>query len=200
MNLQLLKLGTTVDGSIIYNPYMVTDASIRDERGPYGRAKDARAKQEATEERCPFCSWELQKWWPHVRVPVFNGAAEEVRLCHLKCTEEVLEGYRSEAKMTIEANFANSLRELLVRSPNLFARRAAARLSLEEERLQEAARSEGRWPFPALPPPPSATFAVEGILEMRLCPASTSPCTRAERGGLRERRNVPCVVCSSHCA
>ena len=154
---------------------MVTDASVRDERGPYGRAKDARAKQEATEERCPFCSWELQKWWPHVRVPVFNGAAEEVRLCHLKCTEEVLEG-RSEAKVTIEANFANSLRELLLRSPNLFARRAAARLSLEEERLQDAARSDGgRWPFPALPPPPSATFAVEGILEMRLCPASTSP-------------------------
>ncbi|OLP89692.1 Calcium-dependent protein kinase 13 [Symbiodinium microadriaticum] len=196
MNLQLLKLGTTVDGSIIYNPYMVTDASIRDERGPYGRAKDARAKQEATEERCPFCSWELQKWWPHVRVPVFNGAAEEVRLCHLKCTEEVLEGYRSEAKMTIEANFANSLRELLVRSPNLFARRAAARLSLEEERLQEAARSEGRWPFPALPPPPSATFAVEGILEMRLS-ASTQFAKLPSEIGFARSLDTLCLISNS---
>ena len=153
--------------------YMVTDASLaREERGPYARVKASRLDG-AMVEKCPFCTWYLQKWWPHIRAPVFeNGGPSEVRLCHLKCAEEALS---SEAKVKIEADFAGSLRELLRRSPNLFARRAAARVSLEEERLQEAACEAAEsskapcWPFRELPPPPRATFAIEGILEMRLC-------------------------------
>ncbi|CAE7472186.1 CPK3 [Symbiodinium natans] len=171
---------------------MVTDASLaRNERGPYGRGRAGRPGDAVVAEKCPFCLWDLQKWWPHIRAPVFlggpaHGAADgaevretisEVRLCHLKCAEESLEargGPGGGRGVKIEADFASSLRELLLRSPNLFARRAAARVSLEEERLQEVARSDEapRWPFRELPAPPSATFAVEGIREMRL---SASP-------------------------
>ena len=167
---------------------MVTDASLaRNERGPYGRGRAGRPGDAVVAEKCPFCLWDLQKWWPHIRAPVFlggpaHGAADgaevretisEVRLCHLKCAEESLEargGPGGGRGVKIEADFASSLRELLLRSPNLFARRAAARVSLEEERLQEVARSDEapRWPFRELPAPPSATFAVEGIREMRL--------------------------------
>ena len=154
---------------------MVHDASLaRDERGPYGRVRAAKLEDEA-EDKCPFCGWPLQKWWPHIRAPVFlNSGPAEIRLCHLKCAEDAINTLET-AKVKVESEFACSLRELLQRSPNLFARRAAARVSLEEERLHDVATSqEGPcWPFRALPPPPSAAFAVEGILEMRLPPVWT---------------------------
>lgn len=111
--------------------------------------------------RCPICNGPLgDEWWPHVRAPSAGGE----RLIHFRCCLD-------EQPTPETATFVEELRHLQNLSPELRSgREPSVRLSCEELRL--AYFGDGCYPPPDLPAPPLSSYALEGLMEIRIsaCP------------------------------